>query len=155
MLGDGVIDQQLESFELPIEGLDDSVDAALELLRHDLPTVFLHGAQRRELAAAHDQVFDGLSVCIGGGTRDGLYGGGKLSDETSIDRVGLGELADGVGEAPDLQRRDDDDGKAACEGRSDERLFETAGGFDDDPLDSVAAERTNQSDDGLFFVADG
>ena len=34
----------------------------------------------------------------------GFEGGGELGDEASIDLVGLGELADGVGEATHLQR---------------------------------------------------
>jgi hypothetical protein len=73
--------------------------------------------------------------------RDGrrVYGSRKLSDETGVDRVGLGELADGVGEAADLQGRDDDDGQARGECRADEGLLEAAGGFDDDALDAVAA----------------
>ena len=44
----------------------------LELLRHDLSTVLLHGAQRGELTAANDQVFDGLSVSVGGFTGERL-----------------------------------------------------------------------------------
>ena len=86
MLIDGVIDELLESFELPIEGFDNPIDAGLEVLRHDLSTVFLHGAQRDELTAANDQVLDGLSVGVRGWTGNRLYRGGELSDETSIDR---------------------------------------------------------------------
>jgi hypothetical protein len=41
---------------------------------------------------------------------DGFERGGELGDETGIDLVGFGELANGAGEAADLQRRDDDDG---------------------------------------------
>src|SRR5437660_5596366 len=155
MLIDGVIDELLESFELPIEGFDNPIDAGLEVLGHDLSTVFLHGAQRDELTAANDQVLDGLSVGVRGWTGNRLYRGGELSDETSIDRVGLGELADGLGEAADLQRRDDDDRKPLGEGRADEGLLQTAGGFDDDALDPVAAQRTNQGGDRLLFVGDG
>jgi hypothetical protein len=33
-----------ESLELPIERLDDPINTGLELVRHDQPTVFLHGA---------------------------------------------------------------------------------------------------------------
>ena len=64
-------------------------------------------------------------------------------------------MADGVGEAADLQGRDDDDGKAGGERCADEGLLEAAGGFDDDALDAVAAESANQGEDGLFFVGDG
>src|SRR4051812_13807007 len=101
MLLDSVIDQLLESFKLPIEGFDNPIDAGLELLGHDLSTVLFHGAQRGELTAANDQVFDGLGVSVRGFTGDRLYGGGELSDEPSVDRIGFGELADGVGEAAD------------------------------------------------------
>jgi hypothetical protein len=134
-----VIDEPLESFELPIEGLDDPINAGLELLGHDLPTVLLHGTQRNELPTAHDQVFDGLGVCVGSGTSEGLHGGGKARDQPGIDLIGFGELADGVSEAADLQRRDDNDGKTGGEGRTDKGLLETTGGFDDDALDAVAA----------------
>jgi hypothetical protein len=146
------IDELFECFELPIEGLDDPIDAGLELLRHDLPPVLLRGAQRNELPATNDQVFDGLGVCVGCGTSEGLHGGGKARDQTGVDLIGLGELADGVGEAADLQRRDDDDGKARGECRADERLLEAAGGFDDDALDAVAAQATNQGRDRLLIV---
>jgi hypothetical protein len=144
---DGVIDELLESFELSIEGLDDPINAGLELMGHDLPAVLLHGAQRDELAAANDQVFDGLSVCVGGGASDGLHGGGETSDETGVDRIGFGELTDGIGEAPDFQRRDDDDGQACGECRTDERLLEPAGSFDDDPLNAITTQRADQSAD--------
>ena len=59
--------------------------------------------------------------------------------QTGVDLIGFGELTDGVGEAADLQRRHDDDGKTRGEGRADEGLLEAAGGFDDDALESVAA----------------
>jgi len=96
-----------------------------------------------------------LGICVGGRASDGLHGGGEASDQTGVDRVGLGELADGVGEAADLQRRDEDDGKVRGERRPYEGLLEAASGFDDDALDTVAAESTNQGDDGVFFVGDG
>src|SRR5256885_16875304 len=128
MLIDGVIDELLESFELPIEGLDNPIDAGLEVLRHDLSTVFLHGAQRSELTAANDQVLDGLSVGVRGWTGERLYRGGEPSDETGVDLIGLGELTDGVGEAPDLQRRDEEDGQGRREGPADEGLLWGAGG---------------------------
>ena len=139
MLLDGVLDELLESFQLPIERLDDPIDAGFELLRHDLPTVLLHGAQRDELPATNDQVFDGLSVCVGGRTSEGLHGGGEASDQTSVDLIGFGELTDGVGEAADLQRRDDNDGQACGESRTDAGLLEAASGFDDDALEAIAA----------------
>ena len=46
-------------------------------------------------------------------------------------------------------------GRPCGEGRADEGLLEAARGFDNDALDPVAAEATNQSGDGLFFVGDG
>ena len=110
-----------------------------EFLRHDLAAVFLHGAQRGELTTANDQVFDGLSICVGGGTGEGFHCSGELSDEPGIDLVGLGELAYDVGEAADLQWLDDDDGEACGERGTNEGLLEAAGGFDDDALDAVAA----------------
>jgi len=79
-----------------------------------------------------------LSVCVGGGTSEGLYGGGEASDQTGVDFIGFGELADGVGEAADLQRRDNDDGKAGGERCTDEGLLEAACSFDDDALDPIA-----------------
>src|SRR5262245_10256965 len=83
---------------------------------------------------------------------DRLECGGELSDETRIDLVGLGELADGAGEAADLQRRDDDDGELVGERGVHEGPLEASGGLDDDAIDTVAAERTNQGSDRPFFV---
>src|SRR5262245_13101523 len=133
--------------ELAVEHFDYPIDARFEFLRHDLPAIFLHGAQRRELTAANDQVSDGLSVDVGGGPGGGFHGGGELRDETSVDRVGFGELADDLGEATDLQRRNDDHGKTRGESRTDERLLEPAGSFDDDALDAITTQRADQSAD--------
>jgi hypothetical protein len=82
----------------------------------------------------------------------GLKGGGELSNEAGIDLVGFGQLADGAGEAADLQRRDDDDREAFGQCGPDEGLLEAAGGFQDDAFEPIPAQAVDESDDGAFLV---
>ncbi len=61
-------------------------------------------------------------------------------------------MADGTGEAADLQRRDDHHGQTLCHGGSDEGLFEAAGGLDDDALEAVTTKATEERGDGVLLV---
>ncbi len=54
VLLDGVLNEQFERSDLPVERLEDAVDAGFKSLRHDAAAIFLGGTQRCKLAAAHD-----------------------------------------------------------------------------------------------------
>ena len=84
----------------------------------------------------------------------GFDGGGIAGDELGIDLIGLGELTEGPGEAPDLEGCHDDDGQASGEGGLDEGLLEAAGGFDDDALEAVASQAADECRNSLLRVLD-
>lgn len=132
----------------------DAIEAGFQALRHDRPAILLHGAQRGELTAADDEVPDELGLGVDGRSDGRLQGGGELGDEAGIDGVGLGELADGAGEAADFEGRDDDDRKTLGQCGPDEGMLEAAGGFQDDTLEAVPTEAADERSNGARLVGD-
>jgi hypothetical protein len=56
----------------------------------------------------------------------------EVGDDGRVDRIGLGTLADGLGEGADLGRIDDHDRQSCSAQRRRHHRLEAAGGFQDD-----------------------
>ena len=67
----------------------------------------LHADHFHHLAAARDQLGQGLAIGVGDRAWFGTDAFSEQGDDLGIERVGLGEPSSGTGEIPDLARVDD------------------------------------------------
>ena len=84
----------------------------------------------------------------------GFENSGEAGDEASVDDIGLGELANRIGETAHLQWRDDDDGQCFGDRCPDEGMLEPTSGFDHNALETVTGEAPDERCDVLLVIGD-
>ena len=127
---DGVADVAVEVGELGLEHLERGGDGACHLRRAGLPpAVLLHADHLDDLAAAGDELGEGLRVRVRHRPRLGPHALGEEGDRLGVEAVGLGEPPGGAGEVADLARVDDGERQAGAGQRRGDGDFETAGGL--------------------------
>ncbi len=91
-----------------------------------------------------EQVAQSLQLLRCRGARSEVVEGAESGQHGSIHAVRLGEVADGLGEAPRAQRVDQDRLHAGVKEALVEWAVIAAGGFEDGPLDAVLAQPVAQ-----------
>jgi hypothetical protein len=117
------------------------------------PSRFFLGHQHvQELAPASEERVELLRRLTGQGARLRLHPLGKEGQDLGIDRIGLGELAGGAREVPDLARIRDDDGQAGGGEGCDHLVLEATGRFQHHQRGGLGAERRHQRGHGRRLV---
>lgn len=104
----------VDASELTLEGQQKPLDA-LAYPRHvgTPQPLALGDHDLNDLAAACQQIGQQAGRLVGQRPHHGLGRFGKAGDHPGVDRIGLGALAQRLGEGPHLGRVDDDKGKAS------------------------------------------
>ena len=109
---------------------DDAGDALARSLERGALLALLLGADHFDnLTPARDKFREMAGFRVRQRPDLGLGGLGEVSDDGGIDRIGLGALADGLGEGAYLGGIDDDEGEAGAGKAGSGDLLESAGGF--------------------------
>lgn len=142
---DMLTDKLVDFIYLEVEGFYHFLDALFDfrMMYHQDAVGFLC-SQVVELSASADEFcqFSGLGCRMRfRGRLDDLS---EFSQHLSIDGVGLGPLAEAVGEVADLSRVGHDDKKACIEQLGDDWFFVTASGFENDKCDGVLFEHSTK-----------
>ena len=129
--------------QLLSQGLEQAGDAFLELRRGALLTLLLGADHLDNLASALHQI--GEKYGLGIGQRAGCDPGGlgEVSDDRGIDRIGLGPLAERLGEAANLSWIDDNDCEPGGGEAGGDHGLEAAGRLEGD---EVGCERLEPFD---------
>ena len=130
---DELLDRGFDAFDLPLEELEDGLDALPGSLGGgDFEAIGLHGSQVDELSSAGDELLDfGLFFrsFLGGWGLDLL---GIEGQDAGIEAVGFGDQAQRPGEITDPFGVDDGHPVAGIEQVRDDLALVATGGFQDD-----------------------
>ncbi len=138
LVPDGAVLQPLVEFavdvlELPFQRFEDRLDAGFDLgVAGLLLSVEFGGPPVDELASSGERLRQFAGVFVRQRPDRWSDGEAKVSQDASIQGVGLGELSGRFGEVPRLPQVDDDDGQLGGNPFGDEQLFESSGGLDHD-----------------------
>ena len=130
----------VEAGEFLLERLDQTGDALLDARGGPLLALALGADHLDDLPPPGNQIGQQPRGFVGQGPRLGPGRLGEVGDDGGIDRIGLGTLADRLGEGADLGRIDDDDRQPCSRQRRRRDGLEAAGGFQSDERGSQRLE---------------
>jgi len=139
------IDFRIDLSQLLLERGDQPGDALADAFDLSPPlSIALGDDHLDDLSAARDEVGEQLGRFVGERTQ---FRPGRLDeagDHRRVDRVGLGALADRLGEMAHLRGIDDHQRQRSARERRRDHRFEAAGGFDRDPLGLKSAQAADE-----------
>jgi len=115
--------------ELALEPADVLLDALVEGPWGEAEPVFLRHQHFEQLAPSGEQGIEQLGSLVGQRPRRGAHPLGKQGQDRRIELIGLGELAGGAGEIPDLARIGDHHRQAGGSEPGDRGPLEAPGRF--------------------------
>ncbi len=154
---DDLVHAVFEFLDLVFEEVDVLLDVFENLLGAvgcGMVVVFLDGEHADELGAAVVEFAEFGQFGRRQRPNDGGDDLGEVGDDGGIDRVGLGELAEGFGEVADLAGVGDDGRQPFGEQGADERFLVGAGRFADDPFGGVGANPGDEFGDAFVGVVE-
>ena len=128
--------------ELSFQGFQGRFDGALDAqIARLMEPVGFHADHLDHLAAARDQLRQGLAVGISERARFGTDPFGEQGDDLGIQRIRFGQPAGGTSEVADLAWVDDGEWQARASESGRDGEFEAAGCLEHDQSWSQAADR--------------
>src|SRR3984893_14564047 len=129
----GVVDIYIDTAQFLLQRLEKPCDALLEAWRRHSSLALAFGHHHfNDLPSARRKIGQQACCLVRQGARLGLCRLGKMRDDGSIDRVGLGTLSASLGEGPDISRVDHHHRKSRRGQYCRYYGFEAAGGLQGD-----------------------
>ena len=107
-----------------------------------------------DLPSESHESSDGLCLGIGQGTWSWVHSLGEVSQDVGIDGIGLGQLAGGLGEVPDLARVDHYDWEARGGQSPGEGCLQTSRSLQDDQGRVQTHQAVYQVMDAIVCIGD-
>ena len=134
----GVIDVVIDAGEFLLERVEEAGDALLEPRGGPLLALAFGADHVNDLPPARTRWASRRVASSGSARGSGLVASREVGDDRRIDGVGLGTLADRLGEGADLGRIDDDNRQASGSQRRSRNGLEATGGFQGDECGAAA-----------------
>src|SRR5215217_8884919 len=151
----GVVDFTVQLGELSFQGLQGRFDGALNArIASLMEPVRFHADHLDHLAAARDQLRQGLAVGVGERTRFGTDPFGEQGDDLGIQRIRLGQPAGGTSEVADLAWVDDGERQAGAGESGRDGELEAAGRLEHDQSRGQATQIADQLLETLAITCD-